>query len=154
MKLVSFNLEEALANPERVVCTGIVNGVKLVKWQYNEDVHKDGFDYPIATWFDINGAKAYSANSTNGKSIRGVDYNLMLKAKKKSIHFDEALLGKDGVRVIHKNSNTELLFKCRSDKAIPEPFVFEFYNRDDCEWLFYTTSLSVLKEFYVMEVDE
>jgi hypothetical protein len=32
MKLVPFNLEEALANPERVVCK---EGFRLVKWQHN-----------------------------------------------------------------------------------------------------------------------
>ena len=42
MKLVAFNLEEALANPERVVCTSFDVGVKLVKWQYFEDIHKEG----------------------------------------------------------------------------------------------------------------
>ena len=116
MKLVSFNLEEALSNPERVVCSGCASGVKLVKWLYNEDVHKEGFDYPVATWFDINGAKAYSANSTNGKSIRGVDYNLMLKAKKKTIPFDETLLGKEGVRVLHKDTGDELFFSRHSKR--------------------------------------
>ena len=44
MKLVPFNLEEALANPERVVCAGIVGGVKLVNWLYHEAVHKEGFE--------------------------------------------------------------------------------------------------------------
>ena len=48
MKLVNFNLEEALAQPERVVCFGVADGVKLVKWSYNEDVHNEGLEYPVA----------------------------------------------------------------------------------------------------------
>lgn len=152
MKLVSFNLEEALANPERVVCTCFDAGVKLVKWQYHEDVHKEGFDYPIATWFDVNGAKAYSANSVNGKSIRGVDYNLMLKAKKKTIPFDETLLGKDGVRVIYKGSGTEVFFKYKSDKLSYQPFVFEYCDYNGV-WTLFTKELMALEDFYVMEVE-
>lgn len=153
MKLVSFNLEEALANPERVVCNGCASGVKLVKWQYHEDVHKEGFDYPIATWFDVNGANAYSANSINGKSIRGFDFNLMLKAKKKTIRFNEALLGKDGVKVVNKLGGLELFFKYKSDKLPYEPFVFEFC---DCNgnWILLTTDVNRLEAYYVMEVDE
>ena len=153
MKLVNFNLEEALAQPERVVCFGVADGVKLVKWSYNEDVHKEGFEYPVATWFDINGAKAYSANNVNGKSIRGVDYNLMLKAKKKTIPFDETLLGEDGVRVIHKDTGDEIFFKYKSDKIDFEPFVFE---RRSCTglWRCDTFSVHTLKNHYVMEVDE
>ena len=153
MNLVSFNLEEALANPERVLCTSFDAGVKLVKWLYHEDVHKEGFDYPIATWFDINGAKAYSANNVNGKSIRGVDYNLMLKAKKKSIHFDETLLGKEGVRVISKRGGTEVFFKYKSDKLSYQPFVFEYRDYNGV-WTLFTKELMALNDFYVMEVEE
>lgn len=152
MKLTPFNLEEALANPERVVCNGCAYGVKLVKWQYHEDVHKEGFDYPIATWFDINGAKAYSANSVNGKSIRGVDYNLMLKAKKKTTPFDETLLGKEGVRVLHKDTGDELFFKYKSDKIAFDNFVFERYGMG--RWYCDTFSVYTLKNYYVMEVEE
>lgn len=152
MKLVSFNLEEALANPERVVCNGCASGVKLVKWQYHEDIQKEGFDYPISTWYDIKGAKAYSANSTNGKSIRGVDYNLMLKVKKKTILFNEELLGKDGVKVVHKSGSTELYFKYKSDKIVREPFVFEFLNcRGD--WMLLNADLQHLKDYCVMEME-
>lgn len=151
MKLVAFNLEEALANPERVVCNGCDSGVKLVKWSYHEDIQKEGFDYPIATWFDVNGAKAYSANSTNGKSIRGVDYNLMLKAKKKIILFNEALLGKDGVRVIHKESGLEQFFKYKSERLVNEPFIFEYCVND--RWYVKSMWLSLLETYYVMEVD-
>lgn len=151
MKLVNFNLEEALANPERVVC--VTEEVKLVKWQYFEDIHKEGFEFPIAIWFDINGAKAYSASSTKGVCIRGVDYNLMLKAQKKTIPFCETLLGKEGVRVISKRGGTEVFFKYKSDKLSYQPFVFEYC---DCNgnWVLFTKDLMSLEDFYVMEVDE
>lgn len=152
MKLVNFNLEEALAQPECVVCFGVADGVKLVKWSYNEDVHKEGFDYPIATWFDINGAKAYSANSVNGKSIRGVDYNLMLKAKKKTIPFDETLLGKEGVRVVHKETGEEVFFKYKSDKFPNCPYVVErlIFRSFAIDLL----TLEIFQNAYLMEVDE
>ena len=151
MKLVHFNLEEALANPERVVCA--TKEAKLVKWHYHEDIMKEGFEFPIAVWFDINGAKAYSANNVNGKSIRGVDYNLMLKAQKKTIPFDETLLGKEGVRVISKRGGTEVFFKYKSDKLLYQPFVFEYCDYNGV-WTLFAKELMALKDFYVMEVEE
>ena len=151
MKLVPFNLEEALDNPERVVCA--TKEVKLVKWHYHEDIMKEGFEYPVATWFDINGTKAYSANNVNGKGIRGVDYNLMLKAQKKTIPFDETLLGKDGVRVLFKNTGVEVFFKYKSDKLSYKPFVFEYCDYKG-NWVLFTKDLMSLEDFYVMEVDE
>ena len=149
MKLVAFNLEEALANPERVVC--VTKEVELVKWQYHEDIMKEGFSFPIAVWFNENGAKLYSASGINGESIRSSIYHLALKAKKKTIPFDETLLGKEGVRVIHKDIGDEIVFKYKSDKIDFQPFVFERYGMG--RWFCDTFSVYTLKSYYVMEVE-
>lgn len=146
--LVPFNLEEALANPERVVCKG---DIKLVKWQHNKDMEDIGFRYSVATWFTCpNGGRYYSANKPDGTSIRNEDYTLYLKAQKKTIPFDESLLGKEGVRVICKYTNKEVFFAFKSDRLTVEPFIFETTY---CPNIISLSGLE-LENNYVMEICE
>lgn len=129
MKLIEFNLEKALANPERVVCR---DGVKLVQLTHFTKVNKFAFIRPDASSVYIVGPNGRFYNEPNNSRL-----DLFLLPETKLVPFTretfiphrDRWINFDGglCRVIQFDDNGVILVDARG-KSWAEDWS-EFYER-------------------------